>query len=306
MPAPSAEEVEAMKLPAERADELLVDFVVDGVEYRQLRLTGKQLDGADDEPALFLDVCLKVAERAVRELTPRAVIDKARLRSVSLDGEIVTNALTTVARTLLMRSGLRVVLGFYGSGEVEAALVALQRKYHLHGVRVREGHTLCFTRMSESSAPLGLEEVRTLATLVREHAPLAVKNLYLDDNLLGPEAIALLAPLLASSGLLPRLETLVLTSNAMGEQGMATLCAALAARAELEPPPPPLALLDIASNQIGDGGVAALATEVGAGRCAVERVDVSANGAAEATERELAQAIKLAKSKRRAPTASAS
>ena len=100
-----------------------------------------------------------------------------------------------------------------------------------------------------------------------------MSQLYLDDNEFGDGGVAIVAPLLALA--LTQLERLVLTSNAIGDHGITSLCAGLGA----VPSGHWLKNLDLAKNEITDKGLVALTAEVRAGRVRVAHIDVSGNPA---------------------------
>ena len=52
------------------------------VPFGSVRLAEKELDASRDEPARLLEVCLRVAERLMRERSGTSPMDKYRLRSV--------------------------------------------------------------------------------------------------------------------------------------------------------------------------------------------------------------------------------
>jgi len=267
LPIATPEEEEAMTRPAERADELIADFVVDGVEMRGLRLTEKHLDGTDVEPLFFIDACFRIAEKALRELQPGTTIDKHRLRQITLDGVALRNTTSTLARKLLDRSGRRVELIMYPPNAPE---ISLLRAYTLHVPRLREGTTLCFTRLSESSRKLSVRELGVFATLAAEHCPLGVQQLYLDENEFGDDGVAVIAPLLGTA--LPSLDRLILTANGITDRGVASLIDGLRAASAR-----PLLHLDLSSNQLTDEGVASLVQEVATGAIKVSQIDVTGN-----------------------------
>ena len=295
VPPPSAAEAEALAQPAERADELLVDFVVGTTELCGVRLTEKTLDpDKGREGALyFLDACLHAIEKPYRAMRPSMPFDKYALRSVTLDGDEVSAPTTTPARQLLRgdttepRRRRRVALGFYEIGSPEHMLL---RWATLHAPRLREGSTLCFTRMSASSPPLRVPQLCVLCGMCTELAPLAVRNLHLDGNGFGDEGVALLLPLMRSA--MPHLERLVLRSNDLTD----TSACAVAAT----PPARTLRELDLACNAIGERGLAALTAALDSGVLSVhEALDVSANPVPAEAANTLKSAL-LAARKRRA------
>ena len=74
----------AMKKPAERADEVCVDFECNGVSLPAIRITGKGLDGDDGSPISFLEACLQAVERPYRAARSARPLDKHALRSITV------------------------------------------------------------------------------------------------------------------------------------------------------------------------------------------------------------------------------
>jgi hypothetical protein len=298
VPPPSAAETEALAQPAERADEMLVDFVVGTTELLGVRLTAKTLDPVKGrEGALyFLDACLNAIEKPYRAMCPSMPFDKYALRSVTLDGAEVSAPTTTPARQLLRadahhdatepRRRRRVALGFYEIGSPEHMVL---RWATLHALRLREGSTLCFTRMSDSAPPLRLPQLRILGGMCTELAPLAVRHLHLDGNGFGDEGVALLLPLMRSA--MPHLERLGLRSNDLTDM---SACAVAAT-----PPARTLRELDLACNAIGERGLAALTAALDSGVLSVHEVlDVSVNPAPPEAANMLKSALQAARKRR--------
>jgi len=144
--------------------------------------------------------------------------------------------------------------------------------------------------MSASSAPLGAAEMRVLAGMGAELAPLAVKTLHLDGNGFGDGGLALLLPLVRSA--MPQLERLVLHSNDITNEGAAALAAT--------PPRQPLLELDLSQNAIGDAGLAALMAALADGSLSVlESLDLIGNAASDMAIDELKTTWKTMRRNRR-------
>ena len=130
--------------------QVTLEVEIDAVPFGSVRLTEKELDASRDEPARLLEVCLRVAERLMRERSGTSPMDKYRLRSVRLDGEEVHAPICTPAREHLTRSGRRLSLDFYPAEADEAALL---RRYTMHVPRLREAAILCFSPSQAEPAP---------------------------------------------------------------------------------------------------------------------------------------------------------
>ena len=73
VPEPAADEHEAMRSPAKRADELAMEVQCNGVALPTVSLTGKQLDGQDNaEPVSMLNACFTALDRALKAAAPAA------------------------------------------------------------------------------------------------------------------------------------------------------------------------------------------------------------------------------------------
>ncbi len=296
VPPPSAEDAAALAQPAERADEVLVDFVVGTTELTGVRLTEKVLDPEEGrEGAIyFLDACLNAVEKPYRATRPSTPLDKYALHSVALNGEEVRAATTTPARQLLRvhaadpKRRLRVELRFYESGSAEHLLLKWAT---LHAPRLREGTTLCFTRMSDSMKPLAIPELQVLCGMSVEVAPLAVRKLHLDGNGFGDAGVALLLPLMRSA--MPHLERLILQANDLTDASASAIAATPPARVLLE--------LDLSRNAIGEPGLVVLAGALDCNALRVHEVlDVSDNPAPTEAAEKLHRAFKAARKRRAA------
>lgn len=67
VPEPAADELESMRRPARRADELSMEIECNGAALSRVSLTGKQLDGANQaEPVSMLIACFAALDRALK------------------------------------------------------------------------------------------------------------------------------------------------------------------------------------------------------------------------------------------------
>ena len=238
IPPASEAETEAMKTPADRADEIVVDMVCDDLTFKGMRFTEKQLDG-DEGPTSLLEACWHSVEKTYRDAKKGEALDKTALKDILIDGVVYPHATTDSARTTLNRPGLLVTMAFHARGSAEHQFL---KTNSIHGPRLREGKTLCFSRLSQRTPPLGLPGLRTFADLIAAHRQIAVVSLHLDDMRFGSEGLVLLAPLLAKH--MPNVELLVLHSNLIGDPGVAALVA--------NPPAKPLLHLDLSNNELTD------------------------------------------------------
>ena len=181
-PAPTAAEEAAMAAPAERADEMVVSFIVGAIHVPNVRMTSRQLD---TDGATFLTAVLDALERpyklesarqpappvedsdsdsdaeggaagaAVTTAAGRAVrgIDKHAIRTVTLDGAAVVGATTSAPRHLLTKPGRTVELGFFPDTPEGRRAVHVFRLFNLTLPRLVEAATLCFTRISKYAPP---------------------------------------------------------------------------------------------------------------------------------------------------------
>ena len=172
-----------------------------------------------------------------------------------VDGVEVLTATTAHPRELLRVDARQpsrrpqVVMTFYPEGSSESVVLKWAM---LHVPRLREGTTLCLSRMSDTSEPIGKAGLHTLVCIALEVAPLSVKNLHLDGNSMDDEALEQLMPLMQAS--MPNLERLILRGNAISDAGIALLLPCISNRA--------LSELDLSQNHIGDAGFAALAARI--------------------------------------------
>ena len=251
VPPPTPEEEEAMKTPADRADEMSVVFVVDGLKLPAVRMTAKQLDGG----STFLAACLEAVEKPYKEYrakmpasaadesddddssdddavvvkkkvpTPKS-FDKHALKGVLLDGKPAKNATSTPPREYLTKlSGHTIELTFFKSPKH----IHFFRLFNLHMPRFMEASTLCFSRISKNAPPIVKSEWQSLANLIDEYGPLtATTELHLDGHGsgFGDATLSLITPLLAS-GKLPNLEVLMLQSSGLKGEGVRALADAL-------------------------------------------------------------------------------
>ncbi|CAK0835981.1 unnamed protein product [Prorocentrum cordatum] len=128
--------------------------------------------------------------------------------------------------------------------------------------RVAELYRSAFAQRFESAEWLyymdlgwGDEEVRQMAAVLASVALPRLQSLDLSGNNVGDEGAAALAAALRAPGALPSLQKLDLRSNNVGDEGAAALAAALRAPGAL----PRLQELDLSHNRVGDEGAAALA-----------------------------------------------
>lgn len=100
VPEPAADEVESMRRPARRADELSMEIECNGVALPRVSLTGKQLDGANNtEPVSMLVACFAALDRALKALSSTG---SAQLHS-SLDGDVADASTLTASMTAMER-----------------------------------------------------------------------------------------------------------------------------------------------------------------------------------------------------------
>ena len=283
-PEPATDEIESMKRPARRADELTIELECDGSILPRVVLTGKQLDGDNnDEPISMVHVCLSALERtqkapasargAVRSgnascegrdveaagaeasvevskpsgavtatTCTTATADSNRLRYslkairvpskdprvLALEAPREPVCFTPARHFLTMGANTRIAIEFFGVDSAERTLlVKVGLKEGLP--RLVESQMVGFTRIAASSPALDSTDIATFTRLAQSHGPLAAKELHIDRHGFGADGALKLAPLLASAAtLLPNLEKLDLSYNALSDAGLRAICSALA------------------------------------------------------------------------------